>query len=54
MTDKDVLWKEFMTGSVRVHRIDCAHDDMLNPEPLTAIGPALRTALDAWKAGNRS
>ncbi|MFD7257616.1 amino acid adenylation domain-containing protein [Streptomyces sp. NPDC059874] len=54
VTDKDVLWKEFMTGSVRVHRIDCAHDDMLNPEPLTAIGPALRTALDAWKAGNRS
>ncbi|MFJ4775268.1 amino acid adenylation domain-containing protein [Streptomyces sp. NPDC088762] len=54
VTDKDVLWKEFMTGSVRVHRIDCAHDDMLNPEPLTAIGPALRTALDAWKAGDRS
>ncbi|MBT2454414.1 non-ribosomal peptide synthetase [Streptomyces sp. ISL-86] len=54
VTDKDVLWKEFMTGAVQVHRIDCAHDDMLNPEPLTAIGPALRTALDAWKAGDRS
>ncbi|MGW0389348.1 amino acid adenylation domain-containing protein [Streptomyces sp. NPDC003042] len=54
VTDKDVLWKEFMTGAVQVHRIDCAHDDMLGPEPLTAIGPALRTALDAWKAGNRS
>lgn len=54
VTDKDVLWKEFMTGSVRIHRIDCAHDDMLNPEPLTAIGPALRTALDTWKAGSRS
>ncbi|MFE2322531.1 amino acid adenylation domain-containing protein [Streptomyces sp. NPDC059385] len=54
VTAKDVLWKEFMTGSVRVHRVDCAHDDMLDPEPLTAIGPALRAALDAWKAGDRS
>ncbi|MFJ3829410.1 amino acid adenylation domain-containing protein [Streptomyces sp. NPDC090046] len=54
VTDKDVLWKEHMTGSVRVHRIDCAHDDMLNPEPLRAIGPALRDSLDAWTAGDRS
>ncbi|WP_327168412.1 non-ribosomal peptide synthetase [Streptomyces subrutilus] len=54
VTDKDVLWKELMTGSVRVHRVDCAHDDMLDPEPLTVIGPALRDALDAWTAGDRS
>jgi thioesterase domain-containing protein len=54
--DKARLWRPYCGDRLAVHRIDCAHDDMLDPGPLAAIGPLVAAALDRWHAehGERS
>jgi thioesterase domain-containing protein len=48
--DKARLWRPYCGDRLAVHRIDCAHDDMLDPGPLAAIGPLIAAALDRWHA----
>ncbi|GAX51781.1 amino acid adenylation domain-containing protein [Streptomyces olivochromogenes] len=45
VTDKERLWRPRHSGPVDVHRIDCAHDDMLSPGPLAEIGPLVAAEL---------
>jgi thioesterase domain-containing protein len=46
--DKARLWRPYCGDGLTVHRIDCAHDDMLDPGPLAEIGPAIDAALGRW------
>ncbi|MFC8917285.1 alpha/beta fold hydrolase, partial [Streptomyces sp. NPDC057116] len=46
--DKDRLWKPYFTGDLRVHRLDCTHDDILNPGPLAELGPVVAAELDRF------
>ncbi|MGP3969991.1 amino acid adenylation domain-containing protein [Streptomyces sp. 6N223] len=49
--DKARLWRPYCGDEgLEVHRIDCAHDDMLDPGPLAEIGPLVAAALDRWHA----
>ncbi|MGA4841736.1 amino acid adenylation domain-containing protein [Streptomyces sp. G45] len=46
--DKERLWEPYCAGEVLVHRIECAHDDMLDPGPLAEIGPVVAAELERW------
>ncbi|MET9554799.1 amino acid adenylation domain-containing protein [Streptomyces sp. NPDC006645] len=50
VTDKEALWRPQHSGPTTVHRIDCAHDDMLSAGPLAEIGPAVAAELDRLHA----
>ncbi|KAF9198957.1 hypothetical protein BGZ49_000088 [Haplosporangium sp. Z 27] len=39
-------WAPFCLGKVEVHEIDCAHNDMDQPEPLAVIGRSLAIKLE--------
>ncbi|MFI9254336.1 amino acid adenylation domain-containing protein [Streptomyces sp. NPDC053069] len=39
-------WRPYFSGTLDVRRIDCNHDDLLNPGPLAEIGPAIAAELD--------
>ncbi|MEU3712658.1 non-ribosomal peptide synthetase [Streptomyces catenulae] len=43
---KDRLWTPYFSGELRVHRIGCTHDDLLNPGPLAELGPVVAAALE--------
>ncbi|MBW8480961.1 non-ribosomal peptide synthetase [Actinomadura parmotrematis] len=47
------LWGPHVTGDVRVHPVDCAHDDMLDAGPLAAIGAVVADHLAAHSGGHR-
>jgi nonribosomal peptide synthetase DhbF len=38
-------WKPYVGGTIAVHRIECAHEEMLDPEPVKIISRVLATAL---------
>ncbi|MGA5168112.1 MULTISPECIES: amino acid adenylation domain-containing protein [Streptomyces] len=40
-------WLPFVTGTVTEHQVDCAHLDMMRPEPLARIGAMVARALAA-------
>jgi amino acid adenylation domain-containing protein len=40
-----LAWREHIGGSVEIHEIGCRHGDMLQPGPLTDIGPILADRL---------
>ncbi|MDT9684983.1 amino acid adenylation domain-containing protein [Streptomyces sp. TRM76323] len=44
--DKDRLWKPYFSGDLRVHRLACTHDDILDPGPLAELGPVIAAELD--------
>jgi thioesterase domain-containing protein len=44
--EKEGLWQPYFDGPLRLHRIDCNHDDILNPGPLSKIGPIVAAELD--------
>ncbi|MEV3991289.1 amino acid adenylation domain-containing protein [Streptomyces sp. NPDC049837] len=46
--DKDRLWKPYFSGDLRVHRLACTHDDILNPGPLAELGPVVAAELDRF------
>ncbi|MFD0414018.1 amino acid adenylation domain-containing protein [Streptomyces sp. NPDC127108] len=50
VTDKERLWEPYCTGEVAVHRVECAHDDMLDPGPLAEIGPLVAAELARMQA----
>ncbi len=43
-------WRPYVAGQIKVHRIDCAHDAMMDALPAAAIGRVLATEL-AYKHG---
>jgi thioesterase domain-containing protein len=40
-------WKPLVTGRVDEIPVDCAHNEMIEPQAMTIIGPALARALSA-------
>ena len=40
------VWRPYVTGAIRVHPVDCAHDNMMDPEPAAIIGAILAGDLD--------
>ncbi|GGR77885.1 hypothetical protein GCM10010252_15670 [Streptomyces aureoverticillatus] len=43
--DKERLWEPYCAVEPAVHRVECAHDDMLDPGPLAEIGPLVGAEL---------
>jgi thioesterase domain-containing protein/aryl carrier-like protein len=39
-------WAPYVGAGVELHRIDCSHDDMMLPDPLSRIGNVLAAELD--------
>jgi amino acid adenylation domain-containing protein len=44
------IWTPYVDGQVKVHRIDCTHETMMDPVPAAAIGRVLKAELDGWRA----
>ncbi|UYP20853.1 amino acid adenylation domain-containing protein [Rhodococcus sp. Z13] len=40
-------WRPWISGTITEHVVDCDHDHLMTPEPLTVIGPILADHLDA-------
>ncbi|MEU8893315.1 amino acid adenylation domain-containing protein [Streptomyces sp. NPDC048442] len=40
-------WRPYTRGGVTAHRVDCRHEDMLQPAPLAVIGSAIAAHLNA-------
>jgi thioesterase domain-containing protein len=45
-------WKSHISGEIRVHPIDCAHDNMMDPGPAAKIGAVLASELDKQPQGS--
>jgi thioesterase domain-containing protein len=39
-------WRPYVAGDIKVHAIDCAHDNMMDPAPAAKIGHVLAGELD--------
>jgi thioesterase domain-containing protein len=39
------VWRDYVAGEIKVHPIDCAHDNMMDPEPAERIGVVLANEL---------
>ena len=39
-------WKPFVDGRIKVHRIDCTHETMMDPAPVAKICRVLASELD--------
>jgi thioesterase domain-containing protein len=39
-------WRPFVTGEIKIHPIDCAHDNMMDLVPAAVIGAMLATELE--------
>ena len=39
------MWRSHVTGAIKVHPIDCAHDNMMDPVPAEKIGAILADEL---------
>jgi thioesterase domain-containing protein len=35
------LWRPYVTGEIRVHPVDCAHDNMMDPAPAEKVGATI-------------
>ncbi|MFG2290982.1 amino acid adenylation domain-containing protein [Streptomyces sp. NPDC048595] len=46
--DKEEVWRPYFSGTLQIHRIACNHDDILNPGPLSEVGPAVAAELERW------
>ncbi|MFE6068660.1 non-ribosomal peptide synthase/polyketide synthase [Streptomyces sp. NPDC056525] len=45
--EKADRWRPYVGGAIAVHPVDCRHEDMLRPEPLTVVGGVLAAHLNA-------
>ncbi|MEU8622513.1 amino acid adenylation domain-containing protein [Streptomyces sp. NPDC048623] len=43
--EKAARWRPYARGGLAVHPVDCRHEDMLRPAPLTVIGAAITAHL---------
>jgi thioesterase domain-containing protein len=41
----DDIWEPYVDGHIKVHLVDCAHDNMMDPLPAAKIGGVLATEL---------
>ena len=39
------IWRSHVAGEIRIHPIDCAHDNMMDPIPAEKIGVVLANEL---------
>jgi thioesterase domain-containing protein/acyl carrier protein len=39
------LWRDYITGDIEVHPVDCAHSELTRPSALSSIGPVLNQRL---------
>ena len=46
-------WNTHISGEIKVHPIDCAHDNMMDPGPAAKIGTVLAAELGKQPAGPR-
>ena len=44
------IWTPYVGGEIKVHRIDCTHESMMDPLPAARIGRILTTELDKRRA----
>src|SRR5262245_8812228 len=44
------IWTPYVRGEIKVHRIDCTHEAMMDPLPAARIGRILATELDKRRA----
>ena len=47
------MWRPHVTGEIKVHPIDCAHDNMMDPDPAEKIGAALARELGEQPTTNQ-
>jgi thioesterase domain-containing protein len=40
------IWRPYLTGRLKVHRIDCAHEAMMDALPAAKIGRVLAEEID--------
>jgi len=45
-TDGTMGWRDVVTGSIDIVRLDVPHEQMMHPDAVAAVGPPLREALD--------
>ncbi|WP_330113822.1 non-ribosomal peptide synthase/polyketide synthase [Streptomyces sp. MUM 178J] len=45
--EKTARWRPHTLGDITAHRVDCRHEDMLQPAPLAVIGSAITAHLNA-------
>ena len=48
------IWRSYVAGDIKVHPVDCAHDNMMDPEPAKKIGTVLATELGKQPATSQS
>jgi nonribosomal peptide synthetase DhbF len=48
------IWSPFVSGRIKVHRIDCTHEAMMDPLPAAKIGNRLSTELDKQRTTPRT
>jgi thioesterase domain-containing protein len=39
------IWRSYVAGEIKIHPIDCAHDNMMDPVPAEKIGAVLASEL---------
>ena len=44
------IWRSYVSGEIKVHPIDCAHDNMMDPMPAEKVGSVLAKELGAQPA----
>jgi thioesterase domain-containing protein/aryl carrier-like protein len=44
------IWRSYVSGEIKVHPIDCAHDNMMDPVPAEKVGSVLAKELGAQPA----
>jgi thioesterase domain-containing protein len=44
------IWRPYVSGRIKVHQINCGHDDMMEPLPAEKIGSVLASELDNQQA----
>jgi thioesterase domain-containing protein len=44
------IWRPYVGGHTKVHRIDCGHDNMMDPAPAAKIGNVLASEIDRQRA----
>jgi nonribosomal peptide synthetase DhbF len=48
------IWRSYVAGEVKIHPIDCAHDNMMDPVPAEKIGAVLASELGKQPSSTQS
>jgi nonribosomal peptide synthetase DhbF len=47
------IWRPYVGGEIKVHRIDCSHETMMDPVPAATIGRILATEFDGGRISKK-